>query len=70
MSDKKYHEIVSECFRNYKEAILQQAKHPDDSNYDNWVIHTENKLEDAIEDMVRAQILKHIESYLKIELSL
>ena len=68
--NNKQREIVSECFRNYKEAVLEQAKHPDDSNYDNWVMHTENKLEDAIEDMVRTQILKHIESYLKIELSL
>ena len=36
----------------------------------NWVVHTETQLENAIEDMVRTQILKHIESYLKIELSL
>lgn len=68
--NNKHREIVSECFRNYKEAVLEQSKHPDDENYDNWVVHTENQLEDAIEEMVRAQILKHIESYLKMELSL
>jgi phosphosulfolactate phosphohydrolase-like enzyme len=68
--NNKQREIVSECFLNYKEAVLEQAKHPDDEDYDNWVVHTENQLENAIEDMVRTQILKHIESYLKIELSL
>ena len=68
--NNKHCEFVSECFRNYKEAILEQAQHPDDGDYDNWVVHTETQLENAIEDRVRTQILKHIESYLKIELSL
>ena len=41
-----------------------------DEDYYNWVVYCETQLENVIEDMVRTQILKHIESYLKIELSL
>ena len=68
--NNKHREIVSECFRNYKEAVLEQSKHPDDEDYYNWVVYCETQLENVIEDMVRTQILKYIESYLKIELSL
>ena len=43
--NNKHCEFVSECFRNYKEAVLEQAKHPDDEDYDNWVVHTETQLD-------------------------
>lgn len=66
----EYYEVVSECFRNYKEAVLEQAEHPEYENYDHRLSLTERQLEDAIEDMVRTRILKDIESYIKMELTL
>lgn len=66
----KYYAVVSECFRNYKEAVLEQAEHPEDENYNHRVSITESQLENAIEDMVRTRILKDIESYIKMELAL
>ena len=43
--NNKHREIVSECFRNYKEAVLEQSKHPNDEDYYNWVVYCETQLE-------------------------
>ena len=64
------HKDIEQCFRNYKIAILESAEHPDDPDYEMRESQAESELEVALEEKIRKQILKHIESYLRIELTL
>ena len=61
---------IAECFRNYKTAVLESAEHPDDPDYEMRESPAESELEFALEEKIRKEILKHIESYLRIELTL
>ena len=61
---------IAECFRNYKTAVLESAEHPDDPDYEMRESLAESELEFALEEKIRKEILKHIESYLRIELTL
>lgn len=61
---------IAECFCNYKTAVLESAEHPDDPDYEMRESQAESELEFALEEKIRKEILKHIESYLRIELTL
>ena len=61
---------IAECFRNYKTAVLESAEHPDNPDYEMRESQAESELEFALEEKIRKEILKHIESYLRIELTL
>lgn len=61
---------IAVCFRNYKTAVLESAEHPDDPDYEMRESQAESELEFALEEKIRKEILKHIESYLRIELTL
>ena len=64
------HKDIEQCFRNYKIAVLESAEHPDDPDYGMRESQAESELEVALEEKIRKQILRHIESYLRIELTL
>lgn len=61
---------IAECFRNYKTGVLESAEYPDDPDYEMRESQAESELEFALEEKIRKEILKHIESYLRIELTL
>ena len=64
------HKDIEQCFHNYKIAVLESAEHPDDPDYEMRESQAESELEVALEEKIRTQILRHIESYLRIELTL
>lgn len=61
---------IAECFSNYKTAVLESAAHPDDPDYEMRESQAESELEFALEEKIRKEILNHIESYLRMELTL